>query len=92
MVSSGNRQFKTMSNIYNATLKLLKDLDSEITVKSICEEAGITRPTFYRYFKDVNHLLNSMSEETLNELKKALIIDKKTPLKEMKYNELPIIW
>lgn len=90
MVSSDKRQLKTKENIYSATLKLLKGSYPDITVKRICEETGITRPTFYRYFKDITHLLNSMSEEVLNVLKESLTINKKTPLKEMQYNELPI--
>lgn len=90
MMHSSEQKLTTKEIIYEAALSILKNGSLNMMVKDICAEAKITRPTFYRYFKDVEDLTNSMSEAVLNELKKSLIIKEKTPLKEMKYNELPI--
>ena len=83
MMHSGEQKLTTKEIIYEAALSILKNGSLNMTVKDICAEAKVTRPTFYRYFKDVEDLTNSMSEAVLNELKESLIIKEKTPLKEM---------
>lgn len=90
MMHSGGEKLTTKEMIDEAALSILKNGNANMTVKDICGEAAITRPTFYRYYKDVEDLTNSMSEAVLNELKESLTITEKTPLKELKYNELPI--
>ena len=47
------RTVKTMESIYNAFLSLLEQKNFQvITVKMICEEARISRSTFYDHFED----------------------------------------
>lgn len=41
--------------------KKLKD----ITIKDICDESGLSRTTFYRYFLDKNDLINSLFDELI---------------------------
>ncbi|GEM_PF-5947018 len=43
----------------------------DITVNMIIEEAEISKPTFYRYYKDKYDLLNSMYDVTMEPLKEA---------------------
>lgn len=90
-MNDSNREKQTKKDmIYEAILHLLQKGSSNITIKDICEEAKVTRPTFYRYFKDKEDSINSMSDTILKDLEESLVIKRKTPLKEMKYNELPI--
>ncbi|WP_277585791.1 TetR/AcrR family transcriptional regulator [Psychrobacillus antarcticus] len=84
------RQVKSKKKIYEALLKLLTRTKKTVSVKEVCEEASVTRPTFYKYYNDVNSLMNSMTEEVLQDLKDSLIIKKKILIEEVKFNELPI--
>ena len=52
---------------------LLKDLPiNRITVKSICDQAGINRATFYRYYENPFHLLQQIEEEFIQSLRQEL--------------------
>ncbi|MDR1585993.1 MAG: TetR/AcrR family transcriptional regulator [Treponema sp.] len=44
----------------------------DISIKQICEAAGISRSTFYTYYKDQYDLLEQIEEETLIEFDKLL--------------------
>ncbi|HPY36299.1 MAG TPA: TetR/AcrR family transcriptional regulator [Clostridia bacterium] len=63
------------------TKKLLKDAlitlmqekhISEISVRALCELAGINRSTFYSHYSDPNALLHSIEQEVMSNLKKHL--------------------
>ena len=84
------RQVKSKKKIYEALLKILAKSKETVSVKEICEEAGITRPTFYKHYNDVNSLMNSMSEEVLQNLKDSLIIKEKILIEDVQINDLPI--
>jgi AcrR family transcriptional regulator len=43
-----------------------------ITITEICEQAGLSRSTFYAYYKDQYDLLRQMEEETFVEAKKVI--------------------
>jgi AcrR family transcriptional regulator len=43
-----------------------------ITIKEICEHAGLSRSTFYTYYSDQYDLLRQIEEETLVETDKIL--------------------
>ncbi len=63
------REIKSVSSIYNAFLSLIERFAfAEITVKSICESAMISRSTFYDHFEDkydmLRSLLKYLSEDT----------------------------
>ena len=61
------REIKTIEAVYGAFLTLIEHLSfAEITVKAICEEARISRSTFYDHFEDKYHLLRSLMQ-TLSE-------------------------
>ena len=56
--------------IQNAFLALLKEQDlKKISVRSICEKAGVNRTTFYKYYLDVYDLLDKMEANLSAELK-----------------------
>lgn len=84
------RQVKSKKKIHEALLKVLIKSKETITVKEICEEAGVTRPTFYKHYDDIHSLMNSLSEDILQDLRDSLIIRKKILIEDVKFNELPI--
>jgi AcrR family transcriptional regulator len=43
-----------------------------ISIREICEMAGVSRSTFYTYYKDQYELLEQMEEETFIELDKVI--------------------
>ena len=49
----------------------------DISIKEICEAAGVSRSTFYAYYKDQYDLLGQMEEEILVEFDK--LIEKYSP-------------
>ncbi|HJA69061.1 MAG TPA: TetR/AcrR family transcriptional regulator [Firmicutes bacterium] len=49
----------------------LKPIQS-ISVKELCEEAGINRGTFYTHYKDLYDLRDSIEEEALDDFKEAM--------------------
>ncbi|MBM7617216.1 AcrR family transcriptional regulator [Weissella uvarum] len=60
---------KTLNSIANAFNKLLlsKSFDA-ITVTDICDEALISRKTFYTYYEDKYELIDRLATDALNEL------------------------
>lgn len=71
---------RTRKYITNALMELMIEKDfEEISVTDICEQATITRATFYKYFEDKYHL----AQCALLEMKEK-IFDKE--LENFKYN------
>ncbi len=59
----------TKKVIKESFLGLLKERNlSKITVKAICEKAEINRATFYKYYENPYHLLESLENELLDQL------------------------
>jgi AcrR family transcriptional regulator len=67
------RVTKTLESINTALIESLKTCPlSKITVDTLCREARINRSTFYKYYTDKYHLLNSFLDKILTEFKKNM--------------------
>lgn len=63
MNKSESKYFNTARTMDIALLELLEKKDlSYITVKEICEKAGVNRSTFYLHYETINDLLGECSE------------------------------
>ena len=74
MKKSESRYFNTALRMDQAFLKLLEQKDMEyITVKEICEVAGVNRSTFYLHYETIGDLLAEsvqyMNEQFLEHMK-----------------------
>lgn len=70
---------ETRKKLINSFWKLYKKKDlSKITIGEICTNANYERTTFYRYFTDINDILNQLEDEIINGIIKR--IEKKTNL------------
>lgn len=57
---------KTQAAIKSAFIHLLKKKPlRKITIKELCEEANINKSTFYTYYKDIYHLMDSLRQEVI---------------------------
>lgn len=69
MNRSESKYFATAARMDEAFLKLLEEKDfSYITVKEICEKAGVNRSTFYLHYERVNDLLAESARYIIDEL------------------------
>jgi AcrR family transcriptional regulator len=58
----------TQKVLQESLLALMKEKSIlDITIKEICEGAGLSRSTFYMYYKDQYDLLRQIEEQTFNE-------------------------
>lgn len=63
----------TKESLYASFLEFLAEKPlSEITVIQICERAGVSRKTFYKYYADPFALLLAMQDELFEEYREAL--------------------
>lgn len=70
MNKNESRYFYTASLMNEALLYLLEKKDFDfITIKEICQKAGVNRSTFYLHYQNMNDLL----EETIENLNKKFI-------------------
>ena len=61
---------QTRRKLINAFWELYKTEDlSKITVGNICRTASYERTSFYRYFFDINDVLNQLEDEIINNIK-----------------------
>lgn len=61
---------KTRRKLIESFWKLYKHNDiNKITIKDICDNANYERTTFYRYFKDINDILNEIEIEIIEDIK-----------------------
>ena len=59
-----SRQRYTKESLYASFLELLDEKAvSDITVIEICERAGVSRKTFYKYYSDQFALLMGMQKD-----------------------------
>jgi AcrR family transcriptional regulator len=63
----------TQKALRDSLIELMKSKSVlDISIKEICEGAGVSRSTFYAYYKDQYDLLGQMQEETLVEFDKLI--------------------
>ena len=62
---------------------LFKKEYDEITVKEICEEAGISRMSFYRYYDKKDDIFIDYCDERFEEFYELYILEQKQPLREL---------
>ncbi len=63
MNKSESKYFNTALAMDNALIALLEVKDLEyITVKEICEKAGVNRSTFYLHYETITDLVNEAME------------------------------
>lgn len=68
MNKSESKYFATAAKMDEAFLQLLEKKDlAYITVKEICEKAGVNRSTFYLHYETIDDLLNECSRHIVNE-------------------------
>ena len=69
MTHSESKYFATAGRMDEAFLALLEEKDfAYITVKEICERAGVNRSTFYLHYETVNDLLTESARYIINKL------------------------
>lgn len=63
----------TKALLQNAFLELLaKKPVQSITVKELCDKAGINRGSFYNHYQDIYDLLEQMEQQIMDELQRLL--------------------
>ncbi|MGC6588421.1 TetR/AcrR family transcriptional regulator C-terminal domain-containing protein [Paenibacillus sp. Dod16] len=83
------REIRTLQKIKNALLHMMASRIDPISITDLCAEAQVTRPTFYKHFSSVAELMEVMSKETMEDLERRIVIEKKISLQEVDYDELP---
>ena len=69
MTRSESKYFATAARMDEAFLALLEEKDfAYITVKEICEKAGVNRSTFYLHYETVNDLLAESARYIIGKL------------------------
>ena len=69
MTRSESKYFATAARMDEAFLELLEEKDfAYITVKEICEKAGVNRSTFYLHYETVNELLAESARYIIDKL------------------------
>ena len=68
------RQTQTKTAINTALTQLLQEVGFEqLTVRQLCQRAGINRGTFYLHYQDKFDLMEQLKEETLTQLRTFFI-------------------
>lgn len=83
------RQIKSKEKLHEAYLSLQIEGYEQLSVHQVCQKAEVTRPTFYKLYKDIQELRRDLIEKLLIELKDALTIQNPKPLREMPVDERP---
>lgn len=83
------RQVKSKEKLHEAYLSLLIEGQDQLTIQQVCQKASVTRPTFYKLYKDVQELRKDIINQLLDELKKALTIHNPQPLSEIADDAMP---
>ena len=69
MTRSESKYFATAARMDEALFHLLEEKDfAHITVKEICERAGVNRSTFYLHYETVNDLLSESARYIIDKL------------------------
>lgn len=83
------RQVKSKEKLHEAYLSLLIEGHDQLSILQVCTKAAVTRPTFYKLYKDISELRKDLIEKLLLELKEALTIQNPKPLDETPKEEMP---
>lgn len=83
------RQYRSIRKLHKAYLSLLAKGEKQLTIQQICDEALITRPTFYKQFQNIQELRTDLHREILNQLKESLTLENPKPLAEITKEEIP---
>ncbi|KGR81971.1 TetR/AcrR family transcriptional regulator [Lysinibacillus odysseyi] len=81
------RQVRSKEKLHEAYLSLIIEGHDQFSIQQVCKKAAVTRPTFYKLYKDINELRKAMIEELLSELKQALTIHNPKPLDKITEEE-----
>ena len=88
MNKSESKYFNTALCMDEALISLLKVKDLEyITVKEICEKAGVNRSTFYLHYETIADLVNE-AMETVNQRFMSYFADTKGIAEELNHTDL----
>ena len=82
------RQVRSKEKLHKAYLSLLIEGYDQLSIQQICTKATVTRPTFYKLYKDINELRKDLIEKLLLELKESLTIQNPRPLHEIPKDEM----
>lgn len=82
------RQIRSQQKLQQAYLTLLAQGNTQMSKQQICKEANVTRPTFYKHYKDIHELRLDIHETLLSQLKEALTITNLTPLAESAHEDV----
>lgn len=83
------RQLKSKEKLHEAYLSLLIEGHDKLSIQLVCQKAEVTRPTFYKLYKDINELRRDLIDMLLMELKEALTIQNPKPLNVISKDEMP---
>lgn len=76
----------TKQDIVDAAILLFNE-DMSLPLEKVADEAGVTRRTLHRYFRDREELIRSCSEEMIRSCKKAMemaLISSSDPLEQLR--------
>ena len=82
------RQVKSKEKLHKAYLSLLTEGYEQLSIHQVCKKAEVTRPTFYKLYKDISELRKDLIEKLLLELKESLTIQNPRPLHEIPKGEM----
>lgn len=86
---NNQRALQTRKNIQHAFVALLQTNDiAKITVRALCEVAGINRSSFYLHYADVYQLLDTMVEEKARQAMAAFVVDNPTETQLLRENAM----
>jgi AcrR family transcriptional regulator len=83
------RQERSIKKFQESYLSLLESGHTHITIQQLCQDANVSRPTFYNNFTDILDLRKHLHEEILRDLNETLTITNPKPIDAFKENELP---
>lgn len=85
MNKSESKYFNTAARMDEAFLALLEKKDFEyITVKEICEKAGVNRSTFYLHYETVGDLLEESVEHMIKKFLEYMKMDSASVISKIK--------
>jgi len=83
------RQVKSKEKLHEAYLSLMIEGHDKLSIQLVCQKAEVTRPTFYKLYKDITELRKDLIDRLLMELKEALTIQNPKPLTIISKDEMP---
>lgn len=89
MNRSESKYYSTAARMNEAFLELLEKKDfAYITVKEICEKAGVNRSTFYLHYETINDLLEESAQHIIDQFVEAMPHDASEFFEKMKTRPL----